>query len=107
MDYSWPGNVRELENYIEHAFVLSNNKLIDVIDLPLEIRTPSPCPEFNNEDNSISTNHDNKKRRNKVSRTELIKLLKSNNWNKSETSRQLNISRVALWKKMKKFEIAN
>ena len=107
MDYSWPGNVRELENYIEHAFVLCNKKLIDVMDLPLEIRTPGLSPELNNEDNNINVISNKKKRRNKISKTELITLLKSNNGNKSETSRQLNISRVALWKKMKKFKIEN
>ena len=34
MLYDWPGNVRELENAIEHAFVLCQNDIISMEDLP-------------------------------------------------------------------------
>jgi two-component system response regulator HydG len=36
--YHWPGNVRELENAIERAVVLSKSSVIDVEDLPRELR---------------------------------------------------------------------
>jgi two-component system response regulator HydG len=36
--YHWPGNVRELENAIERAVVLSKATIIDVDDLPRELR---------------------------------------------------------------------
>lgn len=36
--YSWPGNVRELRNSIESAVVLSKGKVIDIDDLPPQIR---------------------------------------------------------------------
>jgi two-component system response regulator HydG len=36
--YHWPGNVRELENAIERAVVLSKSSVIDVDDLPRELR---------------------------------------------------------------------
>lgn len=46
MDYNWPGNVRELENAIEHAFVLCRkDSVIDVFDLPLEIRRADVHPK--------------------------------------------------------------
>jgi two-component system response regulator HydG len=38
--YGWPGNVRELENAIERAVVLSRSPIIDVDDLPPELRDP-------------------------------------------------------------------
>ncbi|HBE04629.1 MAG TPA: diguanylate cyclase, partial [Spirochaetia bacterium] len=38
MDYCWPGNVRELEHSVEHAFVVTNGPLIDIFDLPQELR---------------------------------------------------------------------
>jgi transcriptional regulator with PAS, ATPase and Fis domain len=37
--YAWPGNVRQLENVLERLVVTGRRELIDVEDLPLEIRT--------------------------------------------------------------------
>ncbi len=100
MDHSWPGNVRELENSIEHAFVLCSRDLIDVMDLPLEVRTVDQNHSHFNDDKSLENKA--RKKRVVISKTELARLLRSNHGNRSETSRQLGISRVALWKKMKK-----
>ncbi|MEJ2367104.1 MAG: sigma 54-interacting transcriptional regulator, partial [Acidobacteriota bacterium] len=38
MEYPWPGNVRELKNLIERIMILENKEVIDVPDLPAEIR---------------------------------------------------------------------
>ena len=38
--YGWPGNVRELENAVERAVVLSRGPIIQVDDLPPELRDP-------------------------------------------------------------------
>jgi transcriptional regulator with PAS, ATPase and Fis domain len=40
-EYSWPGNVRQLENVIERLVVTGRREVIQVEDLPLEVRTPS------------------------------------------------------------------
>ncbi len=40
--YHWPGNVRELENAIERAVVLTKAAVIDVDDLPAEVRGAPP-----------------------------------------------------------------
>jgi two-component system, NtrC family, response regulator AtoC len=36
--YSWPGNIRELENTIERIIILSHGDVIEVTDLPAEVR---------------------------------------------------------------------
>jgi transcriptional regulator with GAF, ATPase, and Fis domain len=36
--YSWPGNVRELENVVERLVVTGRNEVVQVEELPLEIR---------------------------------------------------------------------
>jgi two-component system, NtrC family, response regulator HydG len=42
VEYDWPGNVRELENAIERAVVLSKSSVIDVEDLPRDVRGAPP-----------------------------------------------------------------
>ena len=37
--YKWPGNVRELENTVERAVTLNHTGILNVDDLPTEIRT--------------------------------------------------------------------
>ena len=101
MDYRWPGNVRELENAIEHAFVLCNENQIDILDLPIEIRKPEylgTWPETINTPN-ISI------RRKRLTKESLLKLLYDYDWNKAEVGRQVGLSRTAIWKRMKKWNI--
>ena len=42
--YDWPGNVRQLENYLHRIFVLLENEVIDIEDLPPEISDSSLPP---------------------------------------------------------------
>jgi transcriptional regulator with GAF, ATPase, and Fis domain len=102
MDHSWPGNVRELENAIEHAFVLCNRDQIEISDLPLEIRQPGdecrPGAIAGAVARKVRIGRD-------LSKEELMELLEANNWNKAEVARRLGVSRTAVWKYMKKWEI--
>jgi len=41
--YDWPGNVRELRNVLESAIVISPREVIDVVDLPENIRGARPA----------------------------------------------------------------
>lgn len=133
MDYCWPGNVRELENCIEYAFVLSSNPLIDIFELPQDIRVlrvrdeicrnresrflDARIPDSRNPgsgvagrghpDAGFSEAQPRSERRGsrKFSKEELLRLLNENDWNKAQTARQLEISRVTLWKKLKSLGI--
>jgi PAS domain S-box-containing protein len=114
MDYCWPGNVRELENAIEHAFVVCNKKLIDVFDLPQELRVVSIRQELcrnlnpNNSPSVVVNNYVpavNQASFRIITKEQLQNALTLNNYRRKETAIQLGVSTVALWKKMKKFGI--
>ena len=116
LDYPWPGNIRELQNAIEHAFVLVAGHLIELNDLPLDVVTGQSLPanllptlygqptsnsEYNN------TIKKNLKGRLNISREQLVGVLEKNGFNQSRTAESLGISRVALWKKLKKLGISH
>jgi len=102
LDHSWPGNVRELENAIEHAFVLRSRERIEVSDLPIEIRQS----DYECEPAEISGTARKKVRIGKeLSAEALIELLETCNWNKAEAARRIGVSRTAVWKYMKKWDI--
>lgn len=102
MDHAWPGNVRELENAIEHAFVLCGEKEIDIFDLPVELRKAEYQP---GSATRSSVFHDRPAYRDRLTKENLESLLTECNWNKAEVARRVGLSRTAIWKYMKKWEI--
>ena len=104
MDYFWPGNIRELANAIEHAFVLCSNRLIDLTDLPLEIRDPDMI-SGPVEKETINPMIKNLQQPHSLTQKKIIDLLRDNNWNKAEVARRVGLSRASIWKYMKKWDI--
>ncbi len=91
MAYHWPGNVRELINVLEFAFVLCPGDKILPAHLPnlrLERRRPEP-----QRDQEIP-----------IDPRELLRhTIAAAGGNKAEAARMLGISRVTLWKRLKKY----
>lgn len=113
MEYPWPGNIRELQNAIEHAFVLVQGNLIEIEDLPEEIRKGRHAASLkeigDKQNNDLSASvyyaeifRKSKSGRLKINKEQLKGVLEMHDWNQSKTADYLGISRVALWKKMKK-----
>ncbi|MDB5814710.1 MAG: Fis family transcriptional regulator [Rhodocyclales bacterium] len=40
--HSWPGNVRELRNYVQRAYIMSDDKLVETSSVPLQISSAKP-----------------------------------------------------------------
>jgi transcriptional regulator with PAS, ATPase and Fis domain len=98
--YPWPGNVRELRNAIEYAFVLCSSGGIGINHLPPKIAgTPLECVEP-----GIEADHPEKKKASEK-KAALIEALRQTNGNRSETARLLGVSRVTVWKQIKRFKI--
>ena len=113
MAYCWPGNVRELENTIEHAFVLCGKSELQVVDLPYELRVTAVregiCAErtagITQTFHPLSIRKQAAGGRAPLSRETIESELAKNNGNKSAAARNLGISKVGLWKRMKKLEM--
>jgi PAS domain S-box-containing protein len=95
--YPWPGNVRELRNTIEYAFVLCPGGTIGIEHLPTKLFDQAldcaPLPESANES------------RRRSPRQQLLDALEQTGWRRAEAASRLGISRVTLWKRMKKYGI--
>jgi PAS domain S-box-containing protein len=104
MDYPWPGNVRELENAVQHAFVLCEQELLRPEDLPREIRANTPAMQSISQPRPQAQPQASPAAGN-LNRQELWQLLVDCDWNKAEAARHLGVSRTAIWKYMKKWNI--
>ena len=106
MEYSYPGNIRELKNMIERMVILSTDKVIDVEDLPLEIKMKSDTVEnktvvgvgplkdiLEQEIYSLAD----------VEKVVIAIALQKTRWNKQETSKLLGIGRTTLYEKIRKY----
>ena len=105
MDHHWPGNIRELRNAIEHAFVLVQSSLIGVYDLPPNLLKQEAARK--NDPNEAGGQLFRKTRggRLPISREKLLQVLEQHDWNQTQVAEYLGISRVALWKKIRKLEL--
>jgi len=93
--YPWPGNVRELRNAIEYAFVLCAGGAIGKQHLPPKIlKTIGASSKL-----SICYPDDSDERE------KFLKVLQQAGGNQSEAARMLGVSRVTIWKRMKKYGI--
>ena len=106
MEYYYPGNIMELKNLIERMALLSKDKILDVDQLPLEIKTKSDIVEnktvvgvgplkeiLEQEIYSLE----------EVERVVIAIALQKTRWNKQETSKILGIGRTTLYEKIRKY----
>ncbi|MGD8915020.1 MAG: sigma-54 dependent transcriptional regulator [Syntrophobacterales bacterium] len=89
--YDWPGNVRELENAIERAVVICRKRLLG----PEEFSFLAPHLLTATETYSLE----------KTQIAHLLKVLKEFDWNITRAAQALEINRVTLHKKIKKYEL--
>ena len=88
MRYDYPGNVRELENAVEHAVVLSRGQLVELSDLPGQIRSAlSEDAHRTDRDESLLD-----RELETLERRLINSALEESGGNQSEASRKLGIS---------------
>jgi len=99
MEYSWPGNVRELRSTFEYAFVTCQGTMIDSEDLPPVIQDFHPLTGH-----SFSTTVPSVDKQRKL-KQDLLDALTAAHGNQTRAAEILNVSRVTVWNRMKRFGI--
>ena len=93
--YPWPGNVRELKNTIERMTVMSSADLLDVGDLPYEVKCGPARPEAVDAGEPVTLSH--------VERVHVLRVLEHTKGNKKEAAAILGIDRSTLYAKLKAY----
>ena len=98
-NYAWPGNVRQLINALERAKILSDDKQIDIVNLPSEIKTNL------DQANNVSDHYSQPEVRigdaiplESLSHRHVIEVLKRNRGNKTKAAKELGIARRSLYR---------
>jgi DNA-binding NtrC family response regulator len=100
--YPWPGNLRELKNQLQRSVLFCRNQELNVADLSpslLEVpaEAPSPAPVVNGPKWSLEHHV-------AASEQEILhRALRAHGYSKTLTARALGISRVGLYKKMRRY----
>ena len=90
----WPGNIRELINVLEYAFVVCQDELISPGHLP-SMKAQGPHLPYRRQESVPDRTH----------KEDLIRILQDTGSNRQEAARLLGISRVTLWKLLKRHDI--
>lgn len=94
--YDWPGNVRELQNVVERAVALSQSHMVELADLPDEIRQHSPADDVITVPVGASMEE--------IERTAIVQTLRKTGGDKELTARLLGIGLATLYRRLKDME---
>lgn len=89
--HEWPGNIRELANFIERAVVIGEPPTLELRDLPI----PTPTTAVPDELDTASLAY--------VEKAHIARVLENTGWNVSQAARILEVDRVTLYNKAKKY----
>src|SRR5579884_1525014 len=98
--FPWPGNIRQMENFVQQAVLVSSGSELLFEDLPQQVREYRPSRVLiptHVPGDSLSRN------REQVERNIIQRTLVNNGYSRVNTANALGISRVTLYKKMKKY----
>jgi DNA-binding NtrC family response regulator len=89
--YPWPGNVRELQNAVERAVVVGTGAAVEVSDLPVHVAAAPGQPG----PGSLAD----------AEKAHIQAVLETSSWNISRAARILDVDRVTLYNKIRRYEL--
>ena len=94
--YEWPGNIRELRNLVERMVVLSRGKILDVKDLPAQVREQASGGEVRiNADLTVD----------EMEKQMIVKALEKTGGNRTKAAEKIGMSRRTLHRKLNEYGI--
>ena len=107
MSYDWPGNIRELKNFVERIMVIHKKRVLELSDIKDKyFSVEQPYTEFEqfivrDKSYEIDCSRFGSEKEN------IERCLAENKGILLLTAKTLGVSRSTLWRKMKKYNIAN
>lgn len=95
--YDWPGNIRELRNLVERMVVLSHGKVLDVADIPVQVREQASGVGTVRIDTELTVDE--------MEKQMVIQALEKTGGNRTKAAEKLGISRRTLHRKLNQYEI--
>ena len=103
-NFAWPGNIRQLENFVQQAVILSTGPELLLEHLPQQVRdyraSHRATPVAVHTDTLVHN-------REMLERNVIQRILEKNGYSRAHAATALGISRVTLYKKMKKYGLMN
>lgn len=107
--YPWPGNVRELEHVIQRAVIYCKNGVLTRETLPPHLLSgrvgPTNDPSVQLGVSPMAPGHSLGRQVSLTEKEIIEQALFKNNFSRTRTAKDLGISRVTLYNKMKKYEM--
>jgi DNA-binding NtrC family response regulator len=103
-NFPWPGNIRQLENFVQQAVLLSSGPELLLEHLPQQVRDYRASHRAT----TVSARPDTLvHNREMLERNMIQRILEKNGYSRARAATALGISRVTLYKKMKKYGLMN
>jgi two-component system nitrogen regulation response regulator NtrX len=113
--HRWKGNIRELRNTVERVIIMTGNDVIDVADLPENVRSPAAAGGAAAKSaealSAASQSGDTKagtlrEFKDNAERAFLVAKLRESGWNISKTAEVIDTPRSNLYKKLEQYQIS-
>jgi DNA-binding NtrC family response regulator len=91
--YDWPGNVRELENAVERAMVVADPSVAELRESDFTLKLPAAASPPSTEEKTLEA----------VERAHILRVLEECGGNQTRAAQILDIDRVTLYNKLKKY----
>jgi len=96
--FPWPGNIRQLENVVQQAVLVSQGTTLELDHLPQPLREALLTSPQRQQPPELLF-----REREQVERNTILRALQNSGYSRARAASLLGVSRITLYKKMKKY----